>query len=96
VADVPSRLSLTPPQETLKKAVILRGRDAAMPFPRKCLSLPRIFIGLVYRQFADHSGRAVYGINYLPPSNTVVVVSNLNRGMDVCLHSFCVCVVLCR
>jgi hypothetical protein len=28
-------------------------------------------------------------------SNTGIVGSNLARGMDVCVHLFCVCVVLC-
>jgi hypothetical protein len=28
-------------------------------------------------------------------SNTEIVGSNHTRGMDVCVHLFCVCVVLC-
>jgi hypothetical protein len=28
-------------------------------------------------------------------SNTGIVGSNSTRGMDVCVHLFCVCVVLC-
>jgi hypothetical protein len=28
-------------------------------------------------------------------SNTGIVASNPNRGMDVCVRSFCVCVVMC-
>jgi hypothetical protein len=40
----------------------------------------------------DHSGRAVWGINCLHPSNTRIVVSNLTEGMDVCVRLFCVCV----
>jgi hypothetical protein len=41
--------------------------------------------------FADQSGRAVFA-----RSNTKIVISNLTRGLDVCMRSFCVCVVLCR
>jgi hypothetical protein len=39
-------------------------------------------------QGADHSGRAVQGMN----SNTVITGSNPIQGMDVYLRLFCVCV----
>jgi hypothetical protein len=34
--------------------------------------------------------------NVSASSNTGIVGSNPARGMDACLHLFCVCVVLCR
>jgi hypothetical protein len=42
---------------------------------------------------ADHSGRAVYGMNHLR-SNSGIVGSNPTRGMDVRVPLFCVLVVL--
>jgi hypothetical protein len=48
----------------------------------------RLFCGLFYYAPITVAARS-------KASNTRIVDSNPTRGMDVCVHLFCVCVVLC-
>jgi hypothetical protein len=49
----------------------------------------------VLQKMTNHSGRAIWGMNRLCPLEHWVVGSNPTRGKDVCVHLFCVSIVLC-
>jgi hypothetical protein len=78
----------------LSLSLSLPCSDTICLFEFLCLELQIIFL-YVLMLFADHSDRAVYGMNCRRPLKYWVVDVNPTRGIDVCVCLFCVYVVLC-